>query len=53
MRLHYLNVVEHSPDSATFYGANYEVAIYHKRITEARYNGEIRGILGGARAIGS
>jgi hypothetical protein len=46
LRLHYLNVVEHGADSATFYGVNYEVAIYNKRITESRYNGEIRGILG-------
>jgi hypothetical protein len=46
VRLHYLNVLEHNPESATFYGANYEVAIYDKRITESRYNGEIRGILG-------
>jgi hypothetical protein len=46
VRLHYLNVIEHSPDSATFYGANYEIAIYNKRITESRYNGEIRGIFG-------
>jgi hypothetical protein len=46
VRLHYLNQIEQSPDSALFYGANYEIAIYSKRITESRYNGEIRGILG-------
>ncbi len=49
VRLHYLNVIEHGKDSATFHGANYEVAIYDKRITESRYNGEIRGILGQRR----
>jgi hypothetical protein len=46
VRLHFLNVVEHLADSATFYGANFEVATYDKRITESRYKGEIRGILG-------
>jgi hypothetical protein len=46
VRLHYLNQIEQSPDSALFYGANYEIAIYDKRITESRYTGEIRGILG-------
>ena len=46
VRLHYLYVIEHSAENATFYGANYEVAVYDKRITEARYNGEVRGILG-------
>jgi len=46
VRLHYLDVKETSADSAFYYGVNYEIAIYHKRITESRYNGEIRGILG-------
>ena len=46
IRPHNLNVIEHSPDSSTYYGANYEIAIYDKRITESRYNGELRGILG-------
>jgi hypothetical protein len=46
VRLHYLNVNEHSPDSATFYGVNYEVSAYSKRITESRYNAELRGIVG-------
>ncbi len=46
LRLHNLNVIEHGKDSTTYYGANYEIAIYHKRITESRYNGELRGILG-------
>ena len=46
VRLHYLNVIEQGEDKAFFYGANYEVAIYNKRITESRYNGEVRGILG-------
>lgn len=46
VRLHYLNVNEHSPDSATFYGVNYEVSAYNKRISESRYNAELRGIVG-------
>ena len=46
VRLHYLNMIEQGEDKAFFYGANYEVAIYNKRITESRYNGEVRGILG-------
>ena len=46
VRLHYLNVNEHSPNSATFYGVNYEVSAYSKRITESRYNAELRGIVG-------
>lgn len=46
VRLHYLDVKEYGADRALFYGVNYEIAIYNKRITESRYNGEIRGILG-------
>lgn len=46
VRLHYLDVKEFSFDSTFFYGANYEIAIYHNRITESRYNAEIRGIVG-------
>jgi hypothetical protein len=49
LRLHNLTFIEHSPDSTTYYGANYEIAIYSKRITESRYNGELRGILGHKR----
>ncbi len=46
VRLHYLNVNQRGPGNAIFYGANYEIAIYHERITESRYNAEVRGILG-------
>jgi len=46
LRLHYLNVNEYSADSAAFYGVNYEISVYSQRITESRYNAEIRGILG-------
>lgn len=46
LRLHYLNVDAHDADSATFYGVNYEISAYSKRITESRYNAEVRGILG-------
>lgn len=46
VRVHYLDVKAYGKDSALFYGANFEIAVYNKRITESRYNGEIRGILG-------
>ncbi|MEQ1775711.1 MAG: hypothetical protein ABL891_18185 [Burkholderiales bacterium] len=49
LRVHYLNVNEQRPDSTTFYGVNYEISAYHKRISESRYNAEIRGILGTRR----
>ena len=41
-------LIEHGKDSTTYYGANYEIAIYHKRITESRYNGELPNILSSA-----
>jgi len=46
LRLHNLEVIERGGDSAFFYGANYEFAIYNKRITESRYNLELRTIVG-------
>lgn len=46
VRLQYLNVIERGDDKAFFFGANYEIAAYHKRITESRYNLELRGIIG-------
>jgi len=46
VRMHYLDVNEYSPGSTFFYGANFEIAYYDERITESKYNGEIRGILG-------
>lgn len=46
LRLHYLKVNETDKDSSIFYGANYEIAYYNQRISESRYLGEIRGILG-------
>ena len=45
-RLHYLNVIERGTDSTLFYGVNFEIAAYNKRITESRYHGEIRTIIG-------
>lgn len=46
VRLHYLNLIERGAHSTFFYGANYEIATYHKRITESRYNLEVRTIIG-------
>jgi len=46
VRVHYLNVIERSAHSTFFYGVNYEIAIYDKRISESRYNAEVRAIAG-------
>ena len=46
IRLHYLDVNAYAPERSVFYGVNYEITYYNKRITESRYNGEIRGIIG-------
>jgi hypothetical protein len=46
LRLHYLNVIERGADGAVYYGANYEFAIYSRRITESRHNLELRSIVG-------
>lgn len=46
LRLQFLDVIERGKDSAFFYGINNEIAIYHKRITESRFNLELRGIVG-------
>lgn len=46
LRLQYLDVIERGADSAFFYGVNYEIAIYDKRIAESRYNLELRTIVG-------
>ena len=45
-RLHYLDVREQGADQAFFYGANYELTYYDKRIDPSRLNAEIRGIVG-------
>lgn len=46
LRLHYLDVIERGAGGAFFYGANYEITIYNRRITESRYNAEVRAIVG-------
>lgn len=46
VRMHYLDVNEYAPEKTFFYGANFEIAYYDDRITESKYNGEIRGIIG-------
>lgn len=46
LRLQNLHVRERGHDNNTFYGVNYEVSYYDRRITESRFNGELRGILG-------
>lgn len=46
VRMHYLDVNEYKQGSTFFYGANFELTYYDERISESRYNGEIRGIIG-------
>lgn len=46
VRMHYLDINEYAAGRTFFYGANYEIAYYDERITESKYNGEIRGIIG-------
>ncbi len=45
-RLHYLNVNDNGTGRAFFYGVNYELVYYNKRISESKLNAEIRGIVG-------
>lgn len=46
LRLHNLHIKETAKDTNYFYGVNYEISYYKPRITESRYNAELRGILG-------
>lgn len=45
-RMHYLKVNEYAAESTFFYGANFELTYYDSRISESRYTGEVRGIVG-------
>jgi hypothetical protein len=49
LRLHYLNLVEQGARRTFYYGVNYEIAIYNRRISESRYNAELRTIVGMTR----
>ncbi len=46
LRLQNLHVREAGGGDNYYFGVNYEVSAYSERITESRYNAEIRGILG-------
>jgi hypothetical protein len=46
LRLLNLHVKEAGKDTNYFYGVNYEISYYNPRITESRFNAELRTILG-------
>lgn len=46
LRLQNLHVRDISDGDSFYFGANYEVSAYSARITESRYNAELRGIVG-------
>jgi hypothetical protein len=46
LRLQNLHLRESGGGDSFYFGANYEVSAYSARITESRYNAELRGILG-------
>jgi hypothetical protein len=46
LRLQNLHVRETGDGDSFYFGANYEVSAYSARISESRYNAELRGIVG-------